>query len=167
MASGWKLTLHEIDMGLPKYKKAFDAYMTEKIRDAARSWLRTVLIIIPTWSKASRATFEDLADRVGSDVTYGPLRAPEDREGLGRSHGDGGLRVLPLKTYAFWYSTSLKHLMFNEFNRATIGRGGVIWGLINPTPYKFLDAGRADFRSYARGMKLPSPLQFLKMGKKI
>jgi hypothetical protein len=68
-----------------------------------------------------------------------------------------------LSYYGFFYTTSLKWLSYNEMNNATVGKGGVLWGLINPTPYRFREAGRADARSFAQNfVKLPPLTKYIK-----
>jgi hypothetical protein len=47
--------LYYVDLDLHGYFKNLDKYMEAKTKEMGRSWLRTVLQIIPTWSKASRA----------------------------------------------------------------------------------------------------------------
>jgi hypothetical protein len=144
------------------YKTEFDLRMTEITKDAARSWLRTVLVIIPTWSRASRATFEALANEVGFNITYGPQRSREDRLILGLSTGRGGLDIAKLKKYTFFYETDLRYLAYNEMNNAIPGPPPQPFGrLLNPTPYNFREAGKNDFMSFARNIRLPSPIDFI------
>lgn len=161
------MDLQKIDFDLKSYRGALDAQMREVTRQAARSWLRTVLDIIPTWSKASRATFEALAKEIGFTITYGPLIARKDRSALGRATGRGKLEFNEGLDYFFVYETDLRYLEYNEFNSATPGPPPQPFGeLKNPTPYRFLEAGENDFRSFARIIKLPDPALFIS-GKKI
>lgn len=140
--------------------------MEEKTKEAARSWLTTVLVIIPTWSRASRATFEALAREVGFTVTYGPQLSSKDRRSLGLDNSAGGLRINKLESYKFFYETSLRYLAYNEENFATPGPPPQPFGeLTNPTPYNFVDAGKNDFESFAKQIRLPSPIEFIKAQK--
>ena len=153
--------LQRIDFDLRGYLGALDAKMEEVTKEAARSWLRTVLDIIPTWSRASRATFEALAREVGFNVTYGPLIARKDRTSLGRSTGSGGIETRG-DGYFFTYETDLRYLEYNEFNAATPGPPPQPFGTLrNPTPYNFLEAGRNDFESFTRTVRLPDPSLFI------
>jgi len=146
-----------------RYKRDIDSTMQEIARDAAKSWLRTVLTIVPTWSRASRATFEALANDVGFNVTYGPVKSREDRLLLGLSTSNGGLISKKLQEYGFFYETDLRYLAYNELNSATPGPPPQPFGtLINPTPYRFLEAGRKDFESFAKNIKLPSASDYIK-----
>lgn len=156
------MQLQKIDFDLRGYQNVLDARLQELTKQAARSWLRTVLDIIPTWSKASRATFEALAREVGFSVTYGPLIARKDRTALGRRTGRGGLEFDRSRGYFFTYETDLRYLEYNEFNNAVPGPPPQPFGqLRNPTPYRFLEAGGKDFESFARTVKLPDPSFFI------
>lgn len=130
--------------------------MLEATREGARIWLDTVLSIVPTWSGASRATFEALAQSVGYTVTYGPIRSFKDRRQLGQGTGFGGVRREGASHYVFYYRTTLDYLIYNEANQARVGQAGVFKGLIHPTPYKFFDAGEKAFRQYAKTVRLPT-----------
>ena len=167
MTLRWVADLKTLDFDIRSYKSELDRFLKEETKDAARSWLRTVLVIIPTWSRASRATFEALANEVGFNVTYGPQRSREDRLILGLKTGRGGLEIKAFKSYHFFYESDLKYLAYNNQNFATPGPAPQPFGkLRNPTPYKFTDAGKNDFESRSFGIRLPSPLQFI-TGKRI
>jgi hypothetical protein len=129
-------------------------------KEAAHSWLRTVLAIIPVWSEASHATFNQLAEAVGFPLPLGNAVARKDRRNLGFSTGSGGIDTKDeRKGYIyFWYASTLRYLAWNEYNRAVKGDGsGVFARLTNPGPYRFQDAGEADFRSFAENVKLTNP----------
>ena len=155
MAAGWKANLRGLYLPLPIIKNAIDRRVLESTKQGARVWLTAVLELVPTWSGASRATFESLAQAVGYSVQYGPITAFHDRKALGLSTGFGGLQKNGKAGYEFYYSTELKYLLFNEANVATVGVAGVFKGLINPTPYKFFAAGEAAFKAYAKTVSLP------------
>lgn len=148
------------------YKRELQRQMAENIREAARSWLTAVLVIIPTWSRASRATFEALANEVGFNITYGPILSRKDRLILGLETGKGGVISTPT-SWHFFYETDLRYLAFNEFNHATFGNGGVFSrsGLTHPTPYHFQEAGLRDFLSFAETMIIPNPIDFIRAQK--
>lgn len=159
---GFTTQLQLIDFDLAGYLNVLDAKMEEVTKQAARSWLRTTLDIIPTWSKASRATFEKLAREVGFTVTYGPQRSEKDRTALGLATSQGGLDIDKDTHYRFFYITDLRYLEYNEFNSAVPGPPPQPFGqLRNPTPYNFLEAGRRDFESFAKTVKLPDPTLFI------
>lgn len=161
----WRADLSEITFDKRAYQAAIKKQMTENIREAGRKWLARVLVIIPTWSRASRATFEALAQAVGFNITYGPQRSREDRLVLGLQTGRGGL-VITKDSWHFTYETDLRYLAYNEFTNAVPGPPPQPFGrLRNPTPYHFQDAGLQAFLEFAQTVQLPNPLDFIKPNK--
>jgi hypothetical protein len=159
-----------LTLDLPAYRAHLNEYMEEWLKQAGREWLNaTVMTSIPTWSKASRATFQKLARELGTSVPYGPLKSLKDRESLGLSAGSGsGLELSPgSQRWHFKYHSTLRYLAYNEYNRAVFGEGGVFSrsGLRHPTPYHFQEKGLQAFEAFTRFTKLPSPFKFLKKGK--
>src|SRR5690606_12236487 len=112
--------IYQIHFDRRAYEKYLQEVMAETVKEAARSWLRTVLVIIPTWSRASRATFEELANAVGFDISYGPIRSKEDRLILGLTTGRGGVENKKT-SWHFFYETNLEYLTYNEYNRVIYG----------------------------------------------
>ena len=158
----WKKKLVLVEFDRKAYMAALKKDMTQQIREAGRVWLARVLVIIPTWSRASRATFESLAQAVGFNITYGPQKSRKDRLILGLQTGRGGLEIKPT-SWHFFYETDLRYLAFNEFNHATPGPPPAPFGqLTNPTPYHFTDAGREAFERFADNVRLPNPGEFIK-----
>lgn len=166
----WTPDFKAITLDLAAYKTHLDKYMQDWIVQAAQRWLQaTVLSLIPTWSKASRATFQALARDVGMSIPYGPQKSRKDRESLGLSTGEGGLEHDPGKyRWHFFYHTSLRYLVYNEYNKAVQGMPPAPFsraGLIHPTPYHFQEAGEKEFREFARYTSLPNPYKFLRKEK--
>lgn len=151
----WKPELRSINFNLKLYEDRLNKYLLQMSQKGAHIWLKAVLEIIPTWSRASRATFEPLAQSVGFTVSYGPMTAYRDRHQLGISSGWGGLERDQSGVYHFYYRTNLRYLIFNEYNPGEVGKGGILWGLLNDTPYEFQDAGEKAFLQFARTAQLP------------
>lgn len=147
--AGWKanLSLLQVD---PKLVDEVDAKVKAITEEGARVWLDAALAIVPTWSRASRATFEALAQAVGYNVTYGPIRSFRDRKPLGLKTGFGGVNRNAKGSYEFYYRSELDYLNFNESNSARVGVAGVFKGLIRPTPYNFREAGQRAFLEFAK-----------------
>lgn len=153
--AGWqtKIELLKLD---PRLQRNVDEEIKQLVILGARKWLDAALAIVPTWSRASRATFEALAQAVGYKVTYGPVRSFVDRQGLGLATGFGGIERKAKGFYTFYYRTNLRYLIFNESNKAVVGKAGVFRGLINPTPYNFRDAGQRAFEEFMRRQRVES-----------
>jgi hypothetical protein len=158
------------DLDLQAYKAHLHQYMEDWLKQAGREWLNaTVLAVIPTWSKASRATFQKLASELGTIIPYGPRLSRKDRESLGLSTGAGsGLELAPGSyRYHFKYHSTLRYLAYNEYNRVVYGAPNVFSrkGLIHPTPYNFQEKGRVAFEAFCQFTELPDPRKFMKVVK--
>lgn len=133
---------------------------------AGRKWLNEVIkgTPIPTWSGASRATFEKLATALGTSVPIGHIRAPADRTALGRSLSDGEVIEDKGEVYVgFRYSTNLLHLHYNEYNKATAGRYPRPYSNnVRFTPYKFQARAQKVWVEHAKKVRLPNPLEYIK-----
>ena len=163
----FKVKFHAVTLDLGAYKAELNSYMEEWLKQAGREWLNaTVMAVIPTWSKASRATFQKLANELGTSVSYGPLKSLKDRESLGLAAGSGsGVELNPSnQQWHFKYHSDLNYLTYNEYNKAVYGQGGVFSrsGLRHPTPYNFQEKGLKAFEDFTRFTELPSPFKFLK-----
>jgi len=153
-----------IEFDLVGYLDDVDDKMVEHTKEAAKRYLTAVLRIIPTWSRASRATFNALAEAVGFNLTYGPILSRKDRLELGLSTGRGGIETDNFSYWKFFYETDLRYLAYNEYNQVIFGKAPNVFsrtGLTHPTPYHFQDAGQLAFEDYAQGVQLPSPLPFI------
>lgn len=154
----WIKDLRTIRVDLQAYERKLDRVLVEHTKKAARIWLAEVVLSIPVWSKASRATFEHLAQAVGFTIPYGLQLSRKNRHPLGVSTSSGGIERGQKKGHVyFYYKTNLRYLAFNEANRAEVGEAGVIWGLREPGPYNFIHRGQQVFLNYAANVVLPPP----------
>jgi hypothetical protein len=153
-------TMH-IDMGV--YGKAMLKALREYNERAGQAWIHTAVnkTPIPTWSGASRATFQKLAAELGTSVPIGPLRT-KSRVSLGKSTS-GGSKVIENKSYVgFQYSTSLRYLAYNEYNAAKAGTPPAPFSNnVRFTPYGFQDRARSAWEGVAKTAKLPNPYRYL------
>ena len=150
------------------YRRLLNEQMEDWLKQAGRDWLNaTVLAVIPTWSRASRATFQKLARELGTSIPYGPQLSRKNRESLGRStSGGSGLELNPGRSrWHFKYESNLRCLAYNEYNRVVHGQAPNVFsrsGLRNPTPYHFQQKGQEAFEQFTRNTTLPNPRKFLK-----
>jgi len=148
-----------IDFG--KYQKLLHEELSNEIAHAAFIWLEAVLSEIPTWSGASRATFLRLAREVEYALAIEPR--VESRIPYGQRHGEGEVTADPKKgIYSFKYSTTLPHLIHNEFNSPQ-SDPNVFARLRHPGPYHFQQKGQEAFRRFAAQVSLPSAWKSLKV----
>jgi hypothetical protein len=147
------------------YRKKMHEQLSEEIALAAFTWLETVLAEIPVWSGASWATFLRLSREVGYNLSISPKAI--NRIPYGQRHGDGEVKTDSKKgLYTFTYSTTLAHLISNEFNHNTAENDPTVWGrLKRPGPYNFQKAGQKAFEKMSGDVRLPSPWKSLKVSR--
>jgi len=152
-------TLTTFKLDVDQYTRELRRHLIRQIEEAARHWLRAVLLDIPIWSGASVGTFHKLASQVQmSDVTrVRPKQGVKAGFQLGASQREGEFDT-DKDFYRFTYSTTLRHLIYNEFNNANITPDpGLFSRLITPGPYRFQEKGLAAFREFAGNVHLPRP----------
>jgi hypothetical protein len=142
------------------YKKALDTEMLKKLKEAVGVWIQAAITVIPVWSGASHGTFLKLASKIGMTFSIsggggfpgmtGPVYG--DAHSQGRLTNWGG-------AYIAEYSTTLWHLIYNEYNNANANpeAGHVYSRLIRPGPYMFQDKANAAFSAYIDNVRMPSP----------
>lgn len=142
------------------YKKTLNTEMLQKLKEAVGVWIQAAVTIIPVWSGASHGTFLKLASKIGRTFSIsggGGLPGM-----LGPNYGDsqsqGRLTVWD-GAYIAEYSTTLWHLIYNEYNNANANpkEGRVFSRLIQPGPYMFQEKANAAFSAYIENISLPSP----------
>jgi hypothetical protein len=150
------------------YQRALKTQMADAIEEAVRVWLKaTVVSLIPVWSGASAATFLHLARAVAFNVRTTP--SPTSFFKNGQSYGEARSGPAEPIVYGdrnrwlFQYTTTLRNLIFNEFNNANLGGDPAVFSaLLNPGPYHFQARGQAAFQQYARRVRLPNPVKFIR-----
>jgi hypothetical protein len=154
-------TLTALGIDMEKYRRTLDRHLREALAQAIVQWLEaTVLAEVPVWSGASRATFLALARNVEYNIPIFP--AAPSRIGRGIAESSGSLETDEARgRYVFQYRTTLPWLIINEYFDATQ------WGfhLKKPGPYDFQEKGKAAFRKFAEGVRLPNPFECLKSTK--
>jgi len=160
-----------IELDMPAYKRALYQYLIASLRGGGRKWLDATVRTsthIPTWSGASRATFQKLAQELGTTVPIGPIRAHKDRTALGRASAQGsGMFVDESKgLWQFVYQTQLRYLAYNEYNRAVAGAPPQPFSNnVRYTPYGFQAKGAKAWLAFTSKLLLPSPFKYLRKGK--
>jgi hypothetical protein len=150
-----KFRVPEFDMD--KYKEILHKHLTEVLIQSAMQWLGAATAIVPVWSGASRATFLHLARAIAYSLTIQPVT--NSRIGMGLAAGEGGLRLDKDKgTFTFFYSTTLDHLVYNEYVNANEIPDPTLYSqLIEPGPYHFQEAAAEMFKSEIKEASLPDP----------
>lgn len=138
--------------------------MERTLEESLVAWLNAATAPIPAWSGASLGTFSDLAARVNFVLRIAPTSlGAQVGEGpdAGRSQSTGSISVNKSQgLFQAQYSTSLEHLIFNEFNNANLGGDPNVFSrLKTPGPYGFLELGRVAFENAARRGELPNEVK--------
>jgi hypothetical protein len=145
-------------LDLNAYERKMKVELTLALQAAVRAYLTSILKnVIPVWSGASVATFLKLSAEVNLNVTISPV--VKSRIGLGRNLSEGEIDIDASRgRYIAKYSTSLPHLIFNEYQDAN----AIGYKLKRPGPYNFQGIGAAAFNKSASSVRLPNPFLHLK-----
>ena len=155
-------TLRKIILDVDKYASDLERSLTKRLTSSGKIWLKAAVdkIPIPTWSGASRSTFQELAVALGTSVAIGTQISRKNRISLGRETGRGGLDIRGGDTqkYQFFYFTNLRYLAYNEYNRATKGPSPQPFSNnVRFTPYKFQASALEAWSKFAKQTKLLTP----------
>jgi hypothetical protein len=153
-----------IDFDKAGYRKAMLNALRNLNERAGQAWIHAAVnsAPIPTWSGASRATFQKLARELGTSVPIGPIRSKKSRVGLGAATASGSGVIEDGDFIGFIYTTNLRYLAYNEYNRAVKGRPPQPYSnAVRFTPYQFQKAAQAAWEEEAKKAKLPDPYRYL------
>ncbi len=148
-----------------RFRQALHENLSQSLAEAAKQWLSAVVPAstmegIPVWSGASRATFLRLASYVEYVFAFAPVADAPDRIEFGLANGTGTFEMDAVQgIYRFSYSTTLSHLIINEYYNANTfinpKTDKPYFHLKRPGPYHFQEAGERAFRQFASGIELP------------
>ena len=139
----------------PSQRAIIDQYVEDAIKEGARVWVRAAVERIPVWSGASRATLQSLASAVNEHVSIDVSSTAPERIALGRLYSSGGVERIALGNWRFTYETSLRYMIANETRRVAPRTEGLRGSLIQPTPWKFREAGNEAVQAYFATLQLP------------
>ncbi|MEN6367690.1 MAG: hypothetical protein ABFC88_12840 [Thermoguttaceae bacterium] len=160
----YKFNTPRIDVD--RYKDALDKHMREVVAQAVMEWLDAVLMEIPVWSGASRATFIKLGMEIGMNIpvapatgnwAHGMFTSRMDRRGEGLSQSTGKVEYDQTKgRYVFVYGTTLPWLIWNEYHNANVERDDTLfYRVLKEGPYNFQAKGEEAFKKFAETVELP------------
>lgn len=170
-----KVNVPYVDMA--GFKAALKAELAAAITRAAFEYVQTVADAVPSWSGASRATLMHLAARAGTNVEIQISNTAPNRVSLGLANSTGEIKLDEADggKVSFTYSTTLPHLIWNEFNNAMVNPDPTKWRtppraggdpsrppLHQPGPYGFQQKGAAAVKRVFDQFQLPDPSKFIK-----
>jgi hypothetical protein len=136
---GGTFTKLSIDPG--RFTKTLDKTMEVQLRQAARTWLRAVILRVPVWTGTARGTLRPLGQFLRVSIPISPVKF---KKGFGPDVGarkslyDFSKRGT---TYAFEFDQELAYYSLNDFFQVNLP-------LRNPTPWGSFKAGEAAFNKY-------------------
>lgn len=166
MAAGIKVKYNFVgfEINMQMYRRSLLRALRKFNEKAGQAWISTAVDTtpIPTWSGASRATFQKLANELGTSVPIGPIKAPKDRTSLGRSTSSSGVWEEGNDYVGFTYETDLRYLAYNEYNKAIKGPPPQPFSnAVRFTPYKFQERAKQAWETEASKAKLPNPYKYI------
>jgi len=163
---------YSFNLDLKGYRLEVLRYLRQINEKAGQVWIKTVVneTPIPTWSGASRATFQKLATELGTTVPIGPIRAKKSRVSMGIASASGSgveIRDNAADLYVgFTYATTLLYLAYNEYNKAVAGPYPQPFSNnVRFTPYHFQDRASTAWGAVAKTARLPDPYDYLDVRK--
>lgn len=158
-------TFRSPSIDLSAYLDRLHSHLSETIQTATREWLLATVTEIPVWSASSVATFLKLAAAVSFPLGATPVTGAPNRVALGTSQSVGTLMTdKGNQRYTFEYSTTLAHLIYNEFNNANITPDRTLFAQLHePGPYNFQTKGADAFDRSAGQVTLPNPFDFISL----
>lgn len=145
-------------LNLAKYRRKLHEQLTRALVESCQVWL-TAAVGLPIWSGASVATFTPLASHVAFALAPTPVGGAPNRVAIGIANGSAEFEAGTGRPglYTFTYSTTLPHLIVNEYHNANLflGPNGPYFHLKNPGPYHFQKKAEQAFRSFVPTIELP------------
>ncbi len=149
-----------IHLSVPSYTKLLDYELRDMVAHGAMVWINAATARIPVWSGASHGTFLKLAHEIGFSLMIAGGASINGLGGVGYGYSESAGKIFGGNgAYYFEYSTSLWHLIYNEYNDANANptAGRLFARLRHPGPYDFQGAAADAFISLAKTVSLPSP----------
>lgn len=130
------------------YTEALGKAVEVQVRQAAREWLRAVIIEVPVYSGQAASSLVPLSQYLRIAIDTSPTENARERKldgrSLGRSQGHYSFDHTDT-IYTFSFSTEVPHYLINEFNTG-LGQPP----LIHPTPWKSMTYGKIAFQNYLK-----------------
>lgn len=143
------------------YSNALQAAIDNVIKDAAREWLREVILHVPVYTGMAKASLLPLGRFLNVAIPINPIAT--------RKYGDVATGELmgffdfesdtQSRVSRFIFKTDVAHYLINEF---TDGLGSP--PLTHPTPWHSFAAGKSAFQKYLRAnlkKQVPRVSQYL------
>lgn len=151
--AGFKVNLKLIYLKFDKerYIKDFKEVLETQNRQAARAWLREVILNVPVWTGEARGSLRPLGQFLKVAVPISPSSSKWARRAIAQGHtaeagaqqGQFEFRVEPPLRIIFEYETQVIHYLINEFYNVNPPIH-----LIQPAPWLSHEKGRVAYQNY-------------------
>ena len=158
-----------LELKADDYMRLVNKDFIEELKEGGALWLDKCLSIIPVWSGASHGTFMKIAAEIGRSVNVATRTSIPGMVGPGAGDAASSASLKAENgVFTLEYTTSLWHLVYNEYNNANADpkAARLFAQLLRPGPYKFQEQGGEVFKDFAKQVRLPSPWKALKLTKK-
>lgn len=151
----------QLSLDVQRYTRTLDEAMQVQLRQAAREWLRAVILRVPVWAGTSRGSLRPLGSYLRVAVPISPRVGPTATRGpsVGAGQSDFEFSSPRKGVYQFTFDEQVLHYRLNEF----FDMSGFL-PLLTPTPWASFKAGETAFTRYVNDVlpkRLPRPEQFL------
>jgi len=140
-----KMRYSKLGIDTGRFTQTLDTNMKEQIRQAAREWLRAVILLVPVWTGTSKASLQPLGAYLKVAVPVSPV---VNRKGFGLSQGRANQEFSFSREGNIWsfeFKEEVAHYLVNEyFNVNASGK----FHLKTPGPYRSFAAGEKAFTKY-------------------
>ena len=134
----------KLGVATDKFTKTLDENIKIQIRQAAREWLRAIILKVPVWTGTSVGSLKPLGAYLRVSI---PIDPKVVRKGYGPSVG-AGLQEFSFErhgnTWSFNFTEEVPHYLVNEYFNANLTG----FHLKTPGPYRSFAAGEAAFDKY-------------------
>lgn len=128
-----------------RFTETLDENIKTQIRQAAREWLKAVILKVPVWTGTSKASLQPLGAYLKVKVDINPVAV---RKGYGLSEGRANQEFKFGREGNRWYfsfTEEVAHYLVNEYYNANVLQG---LKLKTPGPYESFKAGERAFQQY-------------------
>jgi hypothetical protein len=165
----WTTTFVSIEFDTAAYNKVLLNALIALNERAGKAWITEAVqgTPIPTWGGASRGTFLRLATELKCPISIGKIEGKKNINlGVYSAAGSGVVEDKKKPYVGFIYTTALRHLAYNEYNKAVAGKYPQPWSdKVRFTPYGFQSRALDAWEVEAKTAKLPDPMKYIKQRK--
>jgi hypothetical protein len=146
-----KVSLVYLKLNSGEFTKAVLETLQTQSRQAARAWLRAVILKVPTWTGEARGSLKPLGSFLNVAIPISPSTSRQAQAAMAAGHtaeagtaqGNFQFKIEGEARVIFIFSTDVVHYLINEFYDVSEHIH-----LIDPVPWYSLRAGKAAYKEY-------------------